>query len=204
MKEDVLIQAIGSIDDSLIEGAEKAAAKNAVKISWVKWGSVAAALALAAAIGAMILPGMFRADTPITLPIGENGEGIGNPNYTGEEIGMYEKYEYSVDAGKYSSYVQGKVISDSRVGGKLEDVTVTAGWVRAEGLPQAEKEHARAEIYEIEGVSADVAVAIRFIDELEAELTTCYYVIMNPDADLAPVRNYIITYDSYENNDGDE
>ncbi|MBO4355601.1 MAG: hypothetical protein J5850_01960, partial [Clostridia bacterium] len=130
---------------------------------------------------------------------GISAGGVIDPKNTGDETALYEKYEYSVDTGKYSSYVQGKVISDEKVGAKLEDVTVTAGWVRSDGLVQSEKEHARAEIYEIKGVSTDVAVAIRFVDELEAQVTTMYYVIMNPEADLTPVQDYIITFDSDAN-----
>ncbi len=200
MKEDMMRQAIGDIDDRLIAGAEKQPTTRRSGISWVKWGSIAAAFVLVIAMGIMILPGMFKTDTPVVTPdtpaASGNGEGYGDPNYHGDEIGMFEKYEYSVDAGRFSSYVQGRSISDKKVGGKLEDVTVTAGWVRAEGLPQAEKEHARAEIYIIEGVSTDVAVAIRFVDELEAQVTTMYYVIMNPEADLTPVQDYIINYHS--------
>jgi uncharacterized membrane protein len=59
------------------------------------------------------------------------------------------------------------------------------------------EEHARAEIYEITGVSTDVAVAIMFIDELEAQTTTMYYVIMNPEADLSPVQQYIVNTNPY-------
>ena len=207
MKEDMMRRAIGGIDDNLIKGAEKTPKENRSTVSWVRLGSIAAAFVLVIAMGIMILPGMFKTDTPVVTPdtpsTGSKGEGYGDPNYQGDEIGMYEKYEYSVDAGRFSSFVQGKVISGKYVGSKLEDVTVTAGWVRPEGLPQAEKEHARAEIYEIKGVSADVAVAIRFLDKLEAELTDFYYVIMNPEADLTPVQPYVITYDSFEQYDGD-
>ena len=207
MKEDMMRQAIGGIDDKLIEGSEKQQTTRRTRVSWVKWVSIAAALVLVVAMGVMILPGMLKGNEPVVTPdapsVSGNGEGVSDSNYTGDETVLYEKYEYSVDTGKYSSYVQGKVIPDNKVGDKLEDVTVTAGWVRPEGLPQAEKEHARAEIYEIKGVSTNVAVAIRFTDELEAELTTCYYVIMNPSADLTPVQPYVITYTPFEQNDGD-
>ena len=206
MKEDMMRQAIGDIDDRLIAGAEKQPTTRCSGISWVKWGSIAAAFVLIVAVGVMVLPGMLKTDSPVVAPdtpTVSGNKGVGDPNYTGNETALYEKYEYSVDTGKYSSYVQGKVISDNKVGDKLEDVTVAAGWVRPEGLPKAEKEHARAEIYEIKGVSSDVAVAIKFVDELEAQVTTMYYVIMNPEADLTPVPDYIITFDSDANLDGD-
>lgn len=203
MKEDIMRQAIGDIDDKLIEGSEKQQSVKRTRLSWVKWGSVAAAFVLVIAVGVMILPGMLKGNnhvvTPDTLSTGGN-EGI---NAGGYVEGVFEKgYTYSVDEGRYASYVKGKVIADKYVGGKLEDVTVTAGWVDADGKMLSE-EHARAEIYEIEGVSPDTAVAIRFIDELEAQVTTMYYVIMSPEADLTPVQSYIITYTPLEQYDGE-
>ena len=219
---------IEDIDDDLIEKADEMPMKQK-RISWVKLSSAAAAVLLIAILGVFSLPAFNKNSnspatpvttfalpdsnknsnspvTPVTTTASviqkENGEGIGNPNYTGNEIGLYEKYEYYVDSGEFASYVQGRVINESKVGEKISDVTVTAGWVRPEGLPQAKKEHARAEIYKITDVSTDVAVAIKFLDKLEAELTTFYYVIVNPDADLTPVKEYVITYDTEEQNDG--
>ena len=107
-----------------------------------------------------------------------------------------------MDSGKYASYVKGKVIVEKYVKSKLEDVTVTAGWVDSDGKKLSE-EHAKAEIYAIDGISADVAVAIKFTEKLEAQLTTCNYVIMNPDADLSPVIEYVIKNNPVSVNDGD-
>lgn len=206
MKEDMMRQAIGDIDDKLIEGAEKEQSTKHVHISWVKWGSIAAVFVLVVAMGVMVLPGMFKTDMPIVTPdtpsvSGNEGGEIVNP---GGEMAPYSRYKYAVDEGKYSEYVQGKVIADKYVGNKLEDVTVTAGWMYTNGggFWKAD-EHARAEIYEIKGVSTDTAVAIKFIDELEAQVTTMYYVIMNPAADLTPVQSYIITFDADADLDGD-
>ena len=199
MKEDMMRQAIGDIDDKLIEGAEKQQSAKRTRLSWVKWGSIAAAFVLAVALGVTILPGMLKGGEPVATP--DTPPVSGSEGAVGEKT--FEKgYTYSVDEGKYASYVKGKVIADKHVVGKLEDVTVTAGWADADGKMLSE-EHARAEIYEIEGVSADVAVAIRFIDKLEAQTTTMYYVIMNPTADLTPVQAYIITYTPLEEYDGE-
>lgn len=205
MKSEKIIRAIGGIDDDIIEASESVKTSNPRERIWIKWSFVAAAAILVIATGAMILPGMLKGNDPIAAPDTNGvGEGVGDPNYHGSEAYLYEAYDYSVDEGRFSSYVKGRVISDDKVAEKIADVTVTAGWVRAEGLPQAEKEHARAEIYGIKGVSADTAVAIKFLDKLEAQLTTCYYVIMNPDADLSPVEDYIIESNPSWMNDGGE
>ena len=225
MKEDIMRAAIGNIDEKLIEGAEKEPGTGGAKVSWLKWGSVAAAAVLIAVTGVTVLPGMLKgngpADTPVTTQAGgnEGGEAV----LPGNEAAPYSRYKYSVDEGKYSSYVQGKVIAARHVGEKLEDVTVTAGWVYMNGGECAARreerhalreehlldlrwqiadEHARAEIYEIKGVSTDTAVAIKFLDKLEAQITDTYYVIMNPEADLTPVSVYVINEEAFSQQDG--
>ena len=47
-------------------------------------------------------------------------------------------------------------------------------------------------MYEITGIDSGIAVALKFIDQGEAVTTTHYYVIMNPNADLTAVEDYII------------
>ncbi len=42
------------------------------------------------------------------------------------------------------------------------------------------------------GIDNNVAVALKFVDKGEAVTTTYYYVIMNPNADLSAVEEYII------------
>jgi len=54
------------------------------------------------------------------------------------------------------------------------------------------KEHLRAGLYAITGVASDVAVALNFLDKGEVITTSHYYVIMNPDADLSTVEDYVI------------
>ncbi|MBO4423029.1 MAG: hypothetical protein J5879_06295 [Clostridia bacterium] len=209
MKEEIMRRAIGGIDDNLIEGAEKEEKKMSKNTAWIRWVAIAAALITLTVVAAFTLPLMFKSTEPVTTPdtpseSSEKGEGVGDPNYTGNETILFEKYVYTVDSGRFATYVQGKAINKKYVGEKIDNVTVTAGWVRPEGLPQAEKEHARAEIYEIKGVSEDTAVAIKFLDKLEAQTTDFYYVIMDPNADLTPVQPYVITYTTDAQNDGGE
>ena len=205
MKEDIMRRAIGDIDEKLIEGAEKEPGTGGAKVSWLKWGSVAAAAVLIAVTGVTVLPGMLKgngpADTSVTTQAGgnEGGEAV----VPGGETAPYSRYKYAVDDGKYSGYVQGKAIADKYVGGKLEDVTVTAGWVYTNGGEfRRADEHARAEIDESKGVSPDTAVAIKFLDKLEAQTTDMYYVIMDPAADLTPVSVYVINEEAFSQQDG--
>jgi len=55
MKEDVIRRAIGNINDELISDADKAQKNGFFNTPWKKWGSLAAVLILAAAIGTFVL-----------------------------------------------------------------------------------------------------------------------------------------------------
>ena len=101
-----------------------------------------------------------------------------------------EQYVYSVDDAPFSDYVGGKVIDGGKVGEKLREVTVTAGWRR--GDEQLTSETLKAEVYALQTVPEDVAAALKFIDKGEALTTTHYYVILNPEADLTAVQDYVI------------
>lgn len=120
-----------------------------------------------------------------------------HPVTNNEFSGYKESYFYKVDEGDFSTYIGGRVIDESKLGEKIADVSVTAGWETWVGENLTETvstENLRAEVYSIDGVSNDVAVALKFIDKGEAVTTTHYYVILNPDADLSAVKDYIIPY----------
>ncbi len=109
-----------------------------------------------------------------------------------DETQLSEQYLYQVDEGKFSSYIGGKVIKEDKLSGKMTDVRVTAGWKSMPDNKWLTQESLRAEIYGISGISEDIAVALKFIDQGDAITTTHYYVIMNPNADLSAVDDYII------------
>ncbi len=119
----------------------------------------------------------------------------------GETV-LDKSYVYKIDEGQFSTYMGGKVIAQDKVGGKVADVTLTSGWINATNGEWHTGEQLRGEVYAIEGVGNDVAVALKFIDKGEALTTTHYYVIMNPAADLSAVEDYIITPYSQSNDTG--
>lgn len=120
----------------------------------------------------------------------------------GNESAFSETYVYNVSDGKFSTYVSGKVISEDKIDYKIADVSVAAGWKNSFD-EQLTTETLRAEVYLIKGISKDVAVALKFIDKGDALTTTHYYVIMNPEADLTSVKEYLIRPPE-PNNNGDE
>ena len=181
MKTPRIVSAVGHIDDDLVSGANRA--KVVKKNAWLKWGSIAACFAIMIMATVIAVPMMFGGDDPVVPP--DNGPG--------NEYQYESGYFYQINEGAYSTYVGGKVIAEDKIGNKISDVNLTAGWKNDKGEWASETEALRGEVYTINGVSNDVAVALKFIDKGEAVTTTHYYVIMNPAADLTPVKDYIIT-----------
>ncbi len=107
------------------------------------------------------------------------------------EIILTDNYIYKIEKGNFAEYLGGKIIEADKVGDKIADVTLTAGWKNVQG-DFSSQETLRGEVFAIKGISENVAAALKFIDKGEALTTTHYYVIMNPDADLSVVKDYII------------
>lgn len=136
---------------------------------WLRWSAMAACLALVATVVMAVMPSALN--------------NIDNSQTVGTKPQYEREYSCRIDEGDYSAYVGGKVIDKEKLGNKVQDVSVTVGWENADG-EWISTEKLRAEIYLIDGVSSDVAVALKFLDRSEAVTTTHYYVMLNPNADF--------------------
>ena len=74
-------------------------------------------------------------------------------------------YMYSVDEGDFSTYVSGKTIDENKIGERIEEFAVTAGLRNNEEKIWITKETLHAELYSIDGVSKNVAVALKAMNE---------------------------------------
>lgn len=194
MKTPRIVNAVGHIDDALVSGATRA--KAVKKNAWLKWGSIAACFAIMLMAAVVALPMLL--DDGNTLP-----PSIDTTVNNDSEF-IYEKgYFYNIDEGDFSTYVGGKVIAEDKIGNKISDVNLTAGWKDNKGEWESKTEALRGEVYAINGVSNDIAVALKFIDKGEAVTTTHYYVMMNPTADLSIIEEYV-REPIAQNNPGDE
>ena len=108
------------------------------------------------------------------------------------DIALGESYIYRINESRFSTYTGGKVIAEDKIGEKIEDVSVTAGWWNNTEMVWISQETLRGEVYSIDGISEDVAAALKFMDKGDALTTTHYYVITNPSADLTDVEEYVI------------
>ena len=191
MKKEQLYEAMGGIKDTYITEAHREVEKRTPL--WIKWGSVAASLTVVFLIGFFILNGrIWNEDLPaietVEATLGETAFGT--------------RYVYRIQEGTFATYVGGKVIGEDRIGEKLEDVKVWGGWITEDGQEPGD-EILAAEVYAVEGVAPEVAAALWFLDKGDALTTTHYYVILNPEADLSPMEDYVIR--AYTpNNTGEE
>ena len=188
MKTPKIANAFSQVDDDIVSGAARA--KKVKKNNWLKWGSIAACLVVMLATMLAVMPMLFENDIPIITPDNEPAN-EGAVNDTGIAEGKLEKYyDYELTSGAFVTYINGKVIESEKVGVKLESVTVTGGWKNEAG-EWLSTETLNAEVYAIEGISSDVAVALKFVDQGESVTTAHYYVMMNPGADLGILEEYV-------------
>ena len=161
MKKENISNALNNIDFDMVEDAYESInqKKKNQKTLWHKWVGVAACFAIMLMAAVVAVPMMFGGDDPY-----ESG------------------YFYQINEGAYSTYVGGKVIAEDKIGNKIADVNLTAGW-KDEAGEWISTEALNAEVYAIEGVSDDVAVALKFIDQGEAVTTTHYYTLTHPNAE---------------------
>ena len=182
MKIPRIVNAVGYIDDELINDAKK------IRKSSFNWAYIAAGI-IVLVIGTIII-----------LPMLSHNESVvpkDNDEY------FYERgYFYNVENGEFVKYSPGKVIEKEKIGKKITDVYVIAGW-KDSNNQWLSTEKLRGEVYTINNISKDIAVALKFIDKGEAVTTTHYYVIINPDAYMTSVEEYSIAPVT-PNNNGDE
>lgn len=203
-----------SMDNKLQKKANKPKSKGI----WLRFGAIAACFLLIVSV-IIAMPMLFEEDIPVSLPdnglAGNEGDSaivsppdndsMGNegnstvvpPNNgvngdgNGEiEVELESYYDFEINGATYIAYIRGKVIDAEKVGSKFESVTVTGGWKNAAG-EWISTEALNAELYEIRGIDSGIAVALKFIDQSEGATTTLYYVMLNSNADLSEVEQYV-------------
>ena len=173
MKISKIAWAVGHVEEDLIGDAMKEKSKRSFPFSF---GAAAASFAALLLTLAALLPFLPKPEEP-PIPGGEH---------------FYERgYTYAVTEGEFSAYVGGRVIAESKIGEKIADVTLLAGWTDRDGN-WISTEDLSGEVYLIRGVSRGTAVALRFKTAGEAVTAEHYYTLLNPAADLSGMEDYLI------------
>ena len=173
MKIPKIALAVGYVEEELIWDAAEGKSKRSILRPL---GAVAASFAALLLTLAAILLFLPKPEEP-PIPGGEH---------------FYERgYTYAVTEGEFSAYVGGRVIAEDRIGEKIADVTLLAGWRDRDGN-WISTEDLLGEIYQIRDIPRGTAVALRFKTAGEAVTAEHYYTLLNPAADLSGMEDYLI------------
>ena len=159
MKKPRFSNAIGNIDDDLIEAAAEYKRKEKPNL-WLKWGSVAACFAVLVVAGAMILPSLLNDST---APGGNKDKykdfiqaGESAIIWPWEYQTVYEQYtDLELDGVEYRS--KGRAVSADLVGELIGTHTV----VGYEGTDNGKKHTEDFEVYELKYADKSQFVAVR-------------------------------------------
>ncbi len=202
MKSTDFFEAVGKVDDSLLEAAENAKVKKKSCNTWIKWGTMAACFCIMIA-SAIVVPGLFK-DEPVTPPgpsetnppSFENEDALWNslsyfswmsPQGNNGEGGVFSTRHTTVILDEqYKTYISEAVVEEKYIKEQIATVTVKAFWTTEEfgynSKPiEGTEETVEANVYRIDGVDVSMAVALMFKEKADALTTTHYYVYMNKD-----------------------
>lgn len=163
MKNKRLLDIVGEVDDRHIAEAAPIEKKSR-KPAWVKWGAMAACLALVVAAGTM----MFSNSNTSSVFIGGIEREYKNAYVMGSESYIEWPWEYKTLSEQYTSVMidgkefvsSGKSVDDTMIGNSLGTYDVI-------GYDSyTEKQHQmQTEVFENSGISTDLIVAVKLDDE---------------------------------------
>ena len=210
MKTNDFFEAMGNIDASLIERADKTAAKPR---PFIKIAAIAATFALMITGFVIGLPmligdGNEPDDTDKNIVgdaiVWSNVFELFNPN-TGsgvkEEAVVIESSSFAeIETKKYAKYDLGNAFplekSGEFIGEKLGEIKVRTGWYVYYNDTERDVVTVGAEVYEIRGVSTDAAVAVKYLEKGTAKTTEHYYAALNTEYKFSTLQNFFSDFNA--------
>lgn len=176
MKTPRIVNAVGFIDDDLL-AAEETVCKPKSRL-WLRWSAVAACAALLVAVAAVAPTAFKNPQTPPVSDVGETDSNVGlqpkpqNDRYKDFTVRSSEgaivwRWEYRTLTERYTDITvdgvqfnrRGRELPASLVGERLGTYTA-CGWDYI-----TDEEHRQEfDVYEIDGVSSDLLIAVRMGD----------------------------------------
>lgn len=205
MKTNDFFEAMGNIDASLIERADKVTVK---RRPILKIAAIAAAFALLVTGLAVVLP-MLTRDEPGGNIVGDaivwdNVFDLFNPN-TGsgvkEEASVIESSSFAeIETKKYAKYDLGNAFpldkSGEFIGEKLDEIKVRTGWYVYYNDTETDVVTVKAEVYALRGVSTDAAVAVKYLEKGTAKTTEHYYAALNTEYKFSTLQGFFSDFNA--------
>ena len=167
MNREKISEALENINLAYIESAGNYRKKPSWKINLLKWSSLAACFTVLMVASALLIQYSTQTDnTYWSEPMTEHAI-------------LEQRKICIINEPTYADYISLRVIDPATVGEKLSDTEVKSFWRNYLLNEDTDFELLRAEIYIIKGISPDIAVCIRYLDEGGALTTTHYYAYIN-------------------------
>lgn len=204
MKKNDFLEAMGNIDASLIERADrKVTMKSRSRIT--KIAAIAASFAVLIIGFVAVLPMLIGGDIPM---VWENVFDSLSPVFGAGEIedtGEMNRSKYPIfdilDE-KYASYLIRNAYpigkTDEFIGEKIDEIEVMNAWNYFDQYPQEEHDPVKikAEVYLVKGVALEAGVAIKFIEQGSFNSTELYYAAVNTDYEFTSFADFIADYNA--------
>ena len=167
MNREKLSEALENINSIYIESAGNYRKKQTPKMHFFKWSALAACFTVLMVASVLLVQNAIRADSAYwSEPMKENAI-------------LEQRKICIINDPTYADYISLRVIDPTYVGEKLSETEVKSFWRNFLLNEDTDFELLRAEIYTIKGISPDIAVCIRYLDEGDALTTTHYYTYVN-------------------------
>ena len=207
MKTNDFFEAMGNIDASLIERADKVTVK---RRPILKIAAIAAAFALLVTGLAVVLP-MLTRDDPGGNIVGDaivwdNVFDLFNPN-TGSGVNeggmaavLVESSFSEIETKKYAKYDLGNAFpldkSGEFIGEKLDELKVRTGWYVYYNDTETDVVTVKAEVYELRGVSTDAAVAVKYLEKGTSTTTEHFYAALNTEYEFTTLAAFLSDFNA--------
>ncbi len=205
MKTNEFFDAMGKIDPTLIERADKKVAK---KHPFVKITALAAAVALLAGGMIVALPLLIGEGNTKETIVGEDSVELLAPIFgSGEavETGDASPGKYPINkiiTENYAAYhieiAYPSDKTDEFIGEKISDIMVLNAWGYYGQTPVVKHDEklVNAEVYTVKGVAPDAGVAVKFTEEGSIYSTELYYAAVNSKYLFTTLAEYLADYNA--------
>jgi len=109
----------------------------------------------------------------------------------------YKEGFCEVKSEKYGSYEEGiSNVPQDRIGNKIDNIVIRTGWRYSLTGEESDIYEVNADVYEIDGISPDIAVAVKYLKKPVGDNTEYYYMYLNPDCNADSIYDFLGMYNA--------
>lgn len=109
----------------------------------------------------------------------------------------YKEAFCEIKSGKYASYEEGSDnVSVEHIGNKIDSIVVRTGWRYSYTGEESDTYEVNADVYEIDGISTDIAVAVKYLEKPVGNGTEYYNMYLNPRCSADSIYDFFEMYNA--------